>query len=351
VGVREVVVSRLDETAQAGGELDGDGLPLVPPLPAGCQALSGARGLARLAGGWETGILGVRTSALTAAVIFADRAPVDGLAVRGGLWVVGPEALGEIRDVPLGRLTVADLPPLLAHELGSYFLPTELAGLPANGVVIEDLVRSLARPGRRGCAVVRGQNALGLVFIAGGGVVLAYRQDGVIGGLEEVAPLLTWPGATLWARLGTERVEHAALTAPPPLEPELRQATARVEPGQTPDHPPLDVPPPVAQRAAPEGSTLSGPVPTGAAARLDHNQEVGARELDPREVAMEEARAVLGRHAVRVEGVFRHAGPTSDSMRAAAEHVRTVRVRLVDRARLELVADRVIAALEGRGGG
>src|SRR5207302_10929369 len=107
------------------------------------------------------------------------------------------------------------------------FLSTEIRGLPANLVVAEDFVRSLARPGRRGCVIVRTPDALGLGFIAGGRVGLAYRGRGATGGLEEVTELLQAPGATLWARLGPDAREGLAASVAGPLE---EAVAARVPP-------------------------------------------------------------------------------------------------------------------------
>jgi hypothetical protein len=67
----------------------------------------------------------------------------------------------------------------------------------------------------------------------------------------------------------------------------------------------------------------------------------------PLDIALAEVRDVLGVHAVRVEGAFRRAEPTVDGLRAAAESLRGRRVRLLSDATMALVADRVVAALEG----
>jgi len=66
----------------------------------------------------------------------------------------------------------------------------------------------------------------------------------------------------------------------------------------------------------------------------------------PLDLALAEVRDVLGVHAVRVEGVLRRAEPTLEGLRAAAESLRERRVRLLSPATMELVADRVLAALE-----
>lgn len=74
-----------------------------------------------------------------------------------------------------------------------------------------------------------------------------------------------------------------------------------------------------------------------------------ARDLTaeaPLDVALAEARAVLGLQVVRVESVFRRAEPTMQGVRSAAESLRQRRVRLLSRATLDLVADRVLAALD-----
>ena len=284
---------------------DADGLPLFPPLP-GSRPVSppGARSVARLVAGLRTAVLTALTDDLAAMVVFVEHEPVDGVAVRGSLRVVGPDALDEIADAPVEDVAVTEVPAELARVVGSYFLPTELRAVPAGLVAPEDFVRSLARPGQRGCLLVRAGEALGMVFLAGGRVVLAYREDGPVGGFEQVAPLFGIPGAALWARLGPD----AEVAAPP--------AEATVAPVPAP------VPPPRPEPEAP------------ATAALD--------------AAVEAAREVLGAHAVRVEAALRRAEPTVDGLRAAAESLRRRRVRLISPATMELVADRVSAALDRR---
>ena len=87
---------------------------------------------------------------VAAMVVFVEHEPVDGVAVRGGRQVAGPDALDEIADAPVEDVRVTEVPAELARVVGSYFLPTEMRGVPAAFVVPEDFVRSLARPGRRG---------------------------------------------------------------------------------------------------------------------------------------------------------------------------------------------------------
>lgn len=291
---------------------DADGLPLFPPLPGGrTVAQTGVRSVARLVAGLRTAVVTVRTHEVSAMVVFVDHRPVDGVAVRDDRRVVGPDALDEIADAPVEQVMVTEVTPEVARVVGSYFLPTELRGVPAGFVAPDDFVRSLARPGQRGCLLVRGDGALGVVFMAGGRVVLAYREDGPIGGFEQVAPLFARPGATLWARLGPD------LTGPMP-EPEVAPP------------PPAEPPPPAATMAPPP--PVPAPVP----------------HADPLEVALTEVEQVLGAHAVRVVPLLRRAEPTVEGLRAAADALRERRVRLLSPATMELVADRVLAALEGQ---
>src|SRR5262249_40596912 len=151
-----------------------------------------------------TAVVTVLTDDVAAMVVFHDHQAVDGVAVRGDRRIVGADALDEIADAPVDRVTLTEVPPEVARVVGSYFLPTELRAVPAGFVVPEDFVRSLARPGQRGCLLVRTPETMGMVFVARGRVVLAYREDGRIGGFEQVAPLFALPGATLWARLGPD---------------------------------------------------------------------------------------------------------------------------------------------------
>jgi hypothetical protein len=274
-----------------------------------------------------TGMLTAQTEEVVAAVVFVDRQPVDGMALRGGRRVTGADALDEIADVPMERLSFRELPPDLAAVLGSYFLPTELREVPAARVVPEAFVRSLARPDSRGCVLVRAGSETGLVFLAAGQVVLALRPDaGQIGGLGEVADLLADPQARLWARL-------AALP-----EDFLRPG----EGTRSPAAGPASVSSPVA--AAPEppaGPPLGPPPPTpGQPAPTSMEQVV--------EQIVQGARRRLGRHASAVEEVFRRAPPTGDGLRSAAESVRGLRIRLVSPATMEGIADDAIAILDRR---
>jgi hypothetical protein len=68
--------------------------------------------------------------------------------------------------------------------------------------------------------------------------------------------------------------------------------------------------------------------------------------MAPLEAALAEVRRVLGVHSVRVEGVLQRAGPTPDGLRAAARSLRERRVRLLSQETMELVAERVEAALD-----
>jgi hypothetical protein len=288
-------VTTIAKVTQARPDIDTDGFPLFPPLTGGRDVPITARSLPRLVAGLTTGVLTARTENVVAAVVFVDRQPVDGMALRSGRRVTGPDALDEIADVPIERLSFSELPPDLAAALGSYFLPTEVREVPAARVLPEAFVRSLARPDGRGCVLVRAGHETGLVFLAAGRVLLALRPAvGRIGGMEAVADLLADPEARLWARLGTL-----------PEDPSL--------PGQ------VAVPP------------VARPVP----APLD-------QALD---LILEEARRRLGRHSAAVEDVFRRAPLTDEGLRSAAEAVRGVRIRLVSAVTLEEIADDAIAIL------
>ena len=321
--------------------VDADGLPLFPPLPGGRAAQPAtARSVARLVAGLRTAVVTVHADDLAAMVVFVEHEPVDGLAVRGGEQVVGPDALDEIADARVEDVAVTEVPAELARVVGSYFLPTELRGVPAAFVAPEDFVRSLARPGQRGCLLVRAGDALGMAFMAGGRVVLAYRRDGAVGGMEQVAPLFSLPGATLWARLGPDD----SLAVEPPPAADVR---ATVQPPTTtaPDWPD---PPPTIATAPPPVEAAPPPVETEPPPMVIEPVPAAYAEpaMAPLDVALAEARQVLGVHSVRVEGVLRRADPTTQGLRAAARSLRERRVRLLSQATMELVAERVEAALD-----
>lgn len=269
-------------------QLDADGLPLFPPLPARRPFATGARSLPRLVVSLNTAVVSVRTDAVAAMVVFLDREPIDGLALRGDRRVAGPDALDEIADAPIDQVEVIEVEPPLARVLGAYFLPTELRDVPARFFLPENFVLSLARPGQRGCVLVQGGAELGLVFVAGGRVAMAYRQDGIVGGIEKVAPLFAAPEARVWAKLGPEPVPR------------------------------------------------SEPAPVSSTGLVD--------------AVLQEMRQVLGPHAVRVEGVMRQAQPTAEGLRSAAESIRERRVRLLSPASMDIAADRALAVLERHGG-
>jgi hypothetical protein len=324
---------------------DADGLPLFPPLPGGRTGRPvGARSMARLVAGIRTAVLTVVGDDLAAMVVFVEHEPVDGVAMRGSRRVVGGDALDEIADAPVEDVSVTEVTPELARVIGSYFLPTELRGVPAGLVAAEDFVRSLARPGQRGCLLVRTEDALGVVFLARGRVLLAYREDGPIGGFDQVAPLFGVAGATLWARLGPDdaaaepdepepppvRVAEPIRTAPPPdREPVHTEPPPDTRPVATPADP---GPPPVVVSTPPDPVRVVTPPAIATEAPLD--------------AALAAAREVLGVHAVRVESLLRRATPTPEGLREAAESLRARRVRLLSAATMELVADRVVAALD-----
>jgi hypothetical protein len=204
---------------QARPDIDTDGFPLFPPLPGGLDVPITARSLPRLVSSLNTGVLTAQTDEVAGMVVFVDRQPVDGMALRSGRRVTGADALDEIADVPVERLSYRELPRELAGVLGSYFLPTEVWEVPVARVLPEAFVRSLARPDGRGCVLVRAGGDTGLVFLAAGQVVLALRAGaGDIGGLETISELLADPEARLWARLGAlpEDFPHPGAVAPSP---------------------------------------------------------------------------------------------------------------------------------------
>ena len=300
------------------GDIDPDGFPLFPPL-GGHEVPVTAKSLPRLVAGLTTGVLTARTEDVVAEVVFLEGQPVDGLALRSGRRVTGPDALDEIADVPVERTSFRELPADLAGVLGSYFLPTELRALPLARVVPDAFVRSLARPDGRGCVLVRAGPETGLVFLAAGQVVAALRPDaGRIGGLEEVTELLANPEARLWARLGALPEGLAGPRAGSPA------------PEPAPPRPPLEA-------AREPSSEVSFPAPAP------------PRPVDQAlEQILEGIRQRLGRHSTRVEHLFRDAPQTDEGLRSAAEAVRGLRIRLVSPATLDGIADDAMAILARR---
>jgi hypothetical protein len=325
---------------------DADGLPLFPPLPGGrVAAPAGARSVVRLVAGLRTGVVTALTDEVAAMVVFVDHEPVDGVAVRGDRRIVGPDALDEIAHAPVERVSVTEVTPEVARVVGSYFLPTELRAVPAGFVAPDDFVRSLARPGQRGCLLVRTDDTLGVVFMAGGRVVLAYRQDGQVGGFEQVASLFARPGATLWARLGPDltgpMAAPEAVPAPPSVAapapaapPPMPVSFPAPDPARTPPPPDPVVNGAAAHDVVPAPTTAPPPAPAP------------VPQVAPLDAVLAEVREVLGAHAVRVEPILRRAEPTVEGLRAAAEALRARRVRLLSPATMDLVADRVLAALD-----
>jgi hypothetical protein len=365
--------------------VDADGFPLFPAMPGGRRVPVEARSLARLVAGIRgTAVLTATTDSLAAMVVFLDREPVDGVAVAGERRVTGPEVLDEIDEVPVDAITVTEVSPELALVLGSYFLPTAIRQVPASVVVPDQFIRSLGRPGQRGCVLVKAGGDLGLVFIGGGQVRLACRADGeAVGGLEQVTPLLEDPAATLWARVGPDpgltlpvRPEppvagvgmpqaSAPLPPPPPLAVEPGPPPAE-QPWFQPPPPPPPVPPPpidapyVVQEVGPPppppfAPPPGPPEPPPAFAQASAPPPPPVSPPPPGQgpalvgAVLDEVRQVLGPHAVRVEGVFLHAEPTVEGLRAAAESLPDRRIRLVSRSTLELVASRALAVLDRAG--
>jgi hypothetical protein len=325
---------------QARPDIDTDGFPLFPPLPGGQEVSITARSLARLVASLDTGVLTAQTEEVAGMVVFVDRQPVDGMALRSGRRVTGPDALDEIADVPVERLSYRELPRELAGVVGSYFLPTEVWEVPAARVLPEVFLRSLARPDGRGCVLVRAGSETGLVFLAAGQLVLALRAGADMGGLETISDLLAHPGARLWARLGPLPEGFSALGG-------AAQPRAQVPVG-----PPQVTAPIPAPEPAPEVPATPPPAPAPTPERawappapLPPAPEPLEGVLEP---VLERVRERLGRHSAAVEDVFRNASPTADGLRSAAESVRGLHIRLVSQATLEGIADDAIAILDGR---
>jgi len=324
----------------AAPDIDPDGFPLFPPLAGGREVPITARSLPRVVAGLTTGLLTARSEDVVAEVVFVEGQPVDGLALRSGRRVTGPDALDEIADVPVERVSFRELPPDLAGVLGSYFLPTELRDVPVARVVPDAFVRSLARPDARGCVLVRAGPEIGLVFLAAGEVAVALRPDaGRIGGLEEVAELLANPEARLWARLGTL---PEGLAQPSPLAGEGRVGAERISTTDARARPPAKEPAligplPESTREPPSEPSFPrpGPPPRPVLAPAD-------RAL---EQILEGIRQRLGRHSAKVEHLFLEAPQTDEGLRSAAEAVRGLRIRLVSPATLDGIADDAMAIL------
>jgi hypothetical protein len=317
---------------QARPDIGTDGFPLFPPLPGGQEVPITARSLPRLVAGLNTGVLTAQTEEVAGMVVFVDRQPIDGLALRGGRRVTGPDALDEIADVPVERLSYRELPRELAGVVGSYFLPTEVWDVAAARVLPEAFLRSLARPDGRGCVLVRAGTETGLVFLAAGQLVLALRAGAGMGGLETISDLLADPEARLWARLGPlpEDFSPVGNVAQSPAQaPVSAQVVAAPEPSPAVRLPP----PPSPERAwAPPAPAPPPPEPMEGV-------------LEP---VLERVRERLGRHSAAVEDVFRSASPTAEGMRSAAESVRGLHIRLVSQATLDGIADEAIAILDDR---
>jgi hypothetical protein len=330
---------------QARPDIDTDGFPLFPPLPGGLEVPITARSLPRLVASLNTGVLTAEIEEVAGMVVFVDRQPVDGMALRGGRRVTGADALDEIADVPVESLSYRELPRELAAVLGSYFLPTEVSEVPAARVLPEAFLLSLARPDGRGCVLVRAGGETGLVFLAAGQVVLALRAGaGDMGGLETISELLADPEARLWARLGPlpEDFPHPGEVAPSPAGGQA-PVSAPAVPAPQPTLQPAPQPVPAVQPPPPSPAPAE-PAWTPAAVSPVTSEPVD-RVL---ERVLERVRQRLGRHSAAVEEVFRNAPQTADGLRSAAESVRGLHIRLVSPATLEGIADDAIAILHGR---
>jgi hypothetical protein len=340
-------------------DLDDEGFPLFPPLPGGRPLAVGARSLARLVASIRTGVLTARTDALAAMIVFYEREPIDGFAETASGRTTGPDALDELVEVPIAGVAVTETSPELALAVGSYLLPTEIRDLPARVVVPELFLRSLGRPGQRGCLLIRTPAALGLVFLEEEQVLLGCRQDGTSGGLEAVADLWEHPEARLWARLGPARSAPTTIPTRMPFAasaneaapPQAAAATATAWPAWQPP-PPADPWIAAEQPAAETASPLpplrpwseEGAVPIPAWAAPEPAPPAPAQ--DRLGAVLGEVRAVLGPQAARVEELFRSAPATVEGLRAAAESLRRQRLRLISPATLGVVADRVLAVLD-----
>jgi hypothetical protein len=177
---------------------------------------------------------------------------------------------------------------------------------------------------------VRAAADLGLAFLDGDADPACMTSGGEAGGLDRLAGLLTQPGARLTVRAG------GADAGPSDAGPSggvgaAQPRSAALGPGLAAFLARSGGPP------GPEGGASTGPP--------------AAESADPGavEAVMAEVEDLLGRNSARVAEALEGVEPTPEAIATAVKRLREDGVRLVSPETMDLVVERTLAVLKGRG--
>jgi len=270
----------------------GSGLPLLPPVPTGPQPFFKARGLAALIAALDDAVITFRGPTSEAIVIVVGGRVLDAIAApKGQPPVLGLDALNAIGPADSANLHAVAANRRLVLALPIYWREADrLPPISARWVDGGGLIEAIIRPGRRGAVVLRSPTDIGIALFDESGFIAAYSQaHPEPGGLGTLAPLIA----------DTETMIHG--------------------------------------RIADASSSVAAPI---------HDAVEGRVEVlpDPIERCRGEilrmAQAALHLHVEPVAVRFRGAPGTAAGLLLAAEEVREMRLRLVNPATLNSIADR-----------
>jgi len=268
-------------------------LPVLPPLPAGPKPFFHARGLAALIAALDDAVISYRGSNAEAVVIVVGGRVVDAIAAPPGHPpVLGLDALNAIGPADSANLHAAAASRRLALALPSYWREADrLPPISARWVDASGLIEAMIRPGRRGAVVLQSRSDIGIALFDESGFIAGYSQaHPEPGGLETLATLVADAETMIHGRIA----DASGNAGRPPQEAVVEQ---------------------------------------GAPARPDPIERCRGEILRM-------AQAALHLHVEPVATRFRAAPATEAGLLLAAEEVRAMRLRLVNPATLNSIAER-----------
>ena len=267
-------------------------LPVLPPVPAGPEPPFQAKGLAALIATLDDAVISYRGAHAEAVVIVVGGRVLDAIAAPlGQPPVLGLDALNAIGPADGANLHAAAASRRLALTLPSYWREADrLPPISARWVDAGGLIEAMIRPGRRGAVVLRSRSDIGIALFDESGFIAVYSQaHPEPGGLETLAALVADAETMIHGRIA-----DASSNAGRPLQEAVEEGVAAV-------------PDPI-ERCRGE--------------------------------ILRMAQAALHLHVEPVATRFRAAPGTMAGLLLAAEEVRGMRLRLVDPATLNSIAER-----------
>ena len=206
-------------------------LPVLPPVPAGPEPFSNARGLAALIAALDDAVISYRGPSADAIVVVVGGRVLDAIAARPGRApVLGLDALNALGPADSANLHAAAADRRLALALPSYWREADrLPPISARWVDAGALIQAMIRPGHRGAVVLRSHTDLGIALFDESGFIAAYSQaNPEPGGLETLATLVADTDTMIHGRIADasgaagrpaeDRAEARAVALPDPVE-------------------------------------------------------------------------------------------------------------------------------------